>query len=434
MPIEFIRENTYAIGSFEYLLQKLQMGYGTILSLMQVFSKQFINLIPEIAPILDLKSIEDMSHSLARCYTTRSVLSNILGLDKWYGFSKLISDDMEFRVVSTSGKFFPDHTFILIKHNKALYVLQSYYYSYLLAGKYGVLKLTGPTIDDMEDILSTYEVCAQTPLDRRKISLNNERLSTYTGVNYRIHSGNTLRKIGRNNIEILKTYANSQCVMRYIENKMNSFEDVLFSEIGSPDDIIALNFHYYFSDAFKPEAHPLLQAAKHARVTAGIVYPDPRLVDLPEYQQKQVFRDLIGTEYEITTFHGVPVGPSAIPGVLSGTFPFPVDPFTTGAIFRAYIENKLVSVKTIRVTVQQIVDVFVDIKHSTLSLLYNARIENLKFCNAFPQLKPVIILDADRQLEKSRLATELEKNGFLPTFIPQGAYVPKEIYRTFPPP
>ena len=48
MPIEFIRENTYAIGSFEYLLQKLQMGYGTILSLMQVFSKQFINLIPEI--------------------------------------------------------------------------------------------------------------------------------------------------------------------------------------------------------------------------------------------------------------------------------------------------------------------------------------------------------------------------------------------------
>jgi len=431
MPIEFIRENTYALGSFEYLLQKLQMGYGTILSLMQVFSKQFINLIPEIAPILDLKSIEDMSHSLARCYTTRSVLSNILGLDKWYKFSKLISDDMEFRVVTTSGKFFPDHTFILIKHNKALYVLQSYYYSYLLAGKYGVLKLTGPNIYDMELILATYDDCAK-KLDRRKISENNEKLSKYTGVNYHIHAGNTLRKTGRNNIEILKTHANSQCVMRYIENKMNSFEDVLFSEIGSPYDIIALNFHYYFSDAFKPEAHPLLQAAKHANVAAGIVYPDPRLVDLPEDQQKQVFRDLIGTEYAITTFHGVDVGPSAIPGVLSGATP--VDPFTTVAIFTAHRENKLVSVKTIKVTVQQIVDVFIGIKQSTFPLLYNARVENLRICNIFPQLKPVIILDAYTQLEKSRLSAELESNGLLPYFIPPVISVPMEIYPTFPPP
>lgn len=431
MPIEFIRENVYPLGSFEYFLQKLQMGYGTILSLMQVFSGQFINLIPEIGPTLDLKNIEQMSHSLARCYTTRSILSNLLGLDRWYDDSGLVSDDMRFRIVNISGKFFPDHTFILINHNKALYVLQSYYYSYLIAGKYGVLKLTGENLAEMESILDTYVSCARNRIDMRRIRENTENFSKYTGVNYNIHAGNTSRKAGRNTIEIIRTYANSQCVMRYIENKMNLFEDVLFSEIGSPDDIIALNFYYYFSDAFKPEAHPLLLQSQADARARGMPYYEPRIADLPEDEQKQVFRDLIGTEYSITTFHGVDVGPSAIPGVLSGVFP--VDPFVRGAIIRARAANELVSIKTIRVTVQQIVDVFDSIKQSTFPLLYNARIENLKICGIFPEIKPAIVLDAYMQIEKSAIVADLKARGLLPRFIPPVVPLPAEIFPIFTP-
>lgn len=381
MP-EFIKDNDYQVGSFEYLLKAIQRNYGLFISLIQAFYGRFVALIPGLQHYVNVSDLDSLSHSLARCYTTRSVLDGLFGMSKWYDLRGLISDDMEFNIVSLSGSDFPDHTFIVLKFKGSHYILQSYYFSYLLSGKYGVIKLTDMEYAELNTVISNYSRFqamgnSVNPVD---IIMNNIALKKFTGIDSSRHSGNLTQKWGDNNIEIKTTFANSQCVLRYLQSSMNNFEDILFSEIGSADDIISLRFRYLFSDAFIPSAHPLL------------LHTNGRINALPDDQKQQVFSDLIGTDYEAGVVGGLYLGVAA--------------------------HDKILSDKTIDVSVRDVGRMLNSIISAALPVIYQSRIENLTMCRAVPILRDVIILGVEEQLTKRSRVFAMRAKGILPKFIP----------------
>ena len=381
MP-EFISEHDYPDGSFEYLLKKIQVSYGLFVSLIQAFYARFAAVIPDLHTYIDITDLDTLSHSLARCYTTRSILNGLFGIDKWYKLQGLVTDDIEFKIVNLSGPEFPDHTFIIIKCRGIDYILQSYYYSYLLSGKYGVIKLSPAESVEINTILANYEYYQIPGTNPHYIELNNIALTKFTGVDFKRHHGNLnfARKVGLDNsIEINITYANSQCVVRNLQNSLTNFEDVLFSEIGSAQDIISLPFRYYFSDAFLPEAHP------HLLRTGGFINP------LPDHEKREVFQALIGTTYE--------------PGVIGGLIIGP-------------LHNQIVSVKLIEVSVEDVGKILNGISSAAQNIVYGARMDNLNSCRALPILCNIIILGPTEQTEKTNRVFDLAVHGRLPAFIP----------------
>lgn len=379
MPLEFIREHNYVLGSFEYLLQQLQNNYGTIMALLQAFYAAFSLRIQDLPNYLDISDPHTISHSVARCYSTRCVLSQIFGILSWYRTPGLVSDDMLLTSISLGGEDFPDHTFVTIKYKDDVYILQSYYFSYLLSGKYGVIKVSGNELQELADIITEYQYL-ENNYDIQRIYDNNVRLSKFTGVDSSRHHGNVVQKFGDNTIEIINGYANSQCVMRCIQRNMYMFEDVLFSMIGNLDDVISLRIFYYFSDAFKPEAHPLLVPVN------GVMSM------LPDHHVREVFKSLVGTEYTPANLFGVHVGPAA--------------------------NDKILSSKVIDVTVRQIEDIIRSIRGATEPILYANRIKNFRTSRLLPIIGPIITLDQDEQATKEAAVQNLIARGQLPLAIP----------------
>ena len=186
MPLEFISENVYNGGTFELFLQRLQSNYGTIISLTQAFQDKFGTVFPNLETYLVKDNVDSLSHSFARCYTTREILKNLFGMDRWYRNPNLPSDDAIFRVVNIGGKLFPDHTFVIIQYKESVYLLQSYYYGYLLSGKYGVIKLLGDSFIELDNILEGYK---NPNLQEYEIEALNRRFSFFTGIESSRHWG-----------------------------------------------------------------------------------------------------------------------------------------------------------------------------------------------------------------------------------------------------
>ena len=405
MTIEFLSENeNYQPDSFPMLLKTIQTNFGMFTAVLNTYFADFRDTIPDINQFIDTTSIYTLSHSFARCYATRAMLNAFFDISKWYDYPDFKPDDMKFRIIQLSGNMFPDHTFVIIEFREEFFLLQSYYYAYLLSGKYGILQLDASSMRELDEILFTYkdlvDLGSITPGsdDHDNLLDANKRLSKFTGIDPEKSIGNiSVRDRGDNNIEDIFTYANSQCVFRALDKRMTLFGDTLLSKIGSLADVIRLPFHYFFSDAFIPE-----------------VWNDDEegnIRSLNPVLRKEIFKNLVGTEYPVGNVMGIDVG------------------HTIHIVKRPGLEDKeiygFISTKTIEIPIQSIFEMFVDIKTRINPLVENSRSMNLWLAKEFPdniiigdveidlKMSDVIVMDETRQVTKKVYAPILmDKYGY----------------------
>ena len=365
MTIEFLSDNeNYHQDSFEMLLKTIQSNFGFFTAVLTKYFDDFMDTIPQINTFIDTSSIDSTSHSLVRCYSTRCILDALFDMSKWYTYAGFKPDDMKFTIIEIGGRLFPDHTFVLIEFRESYFLLQSYYFAYLLSGKYGILQLDLESMTDIHEIFIAYQNLSrrdfESEADYEYLAQTNQRLSKFTGVDSEKHIGNMKWRGDRGDNFITQniTCANSQCVFRAFEKRITLFEDTLFSKIGHPADIITIPFRYFFSDAFIPEAL------------------DPMFVDIQSLnpdQKKQAFQKLVGTEYPAGNIMGIEVGPY-------------VEEIQISEDGRTKQISGFISQKTINIAINSIFKMFIDIKKRIIPLIHNSRYMNLDVAKAYPNV------------------------------------------------
>ena len=403
MTIIHLLEYEYHRNSFKSLLKNIQDNFSMFTAILTHYYDDFVASIPLIAHWIDTSTPETKAHSFARCYTTRAILDELFGISKWYTYNQFRPDDMKFRIISIGGMSFPDHTFIIMYFREEIFVLQSYFFAYQLSGKYGILELNNDSLRELDDILHRYTALQRTEPNAFVLANLATRFSIFTGIDPKKSLGNTVNHAGQiNYITDVETYANSECVFKYLQKRIAQFEGIIFNRIinpppglaGSPDDDIRIAFEYRFSDAF---IHSAYTPPPSIRFTS--------IFDLPEVLKPHAFKLLVGTDYPAGNAMGVQLGEIV-------------------HVDREYY-NKIkcfVSKKTIIIKVYSLVTLFDSLKQKIIPLLTNSKLMNLSVIKSFPfpfaipsgedmytiiTMGDTILLDEDRQELKNNYARSI---------------------------
>jgi len=391
MAIRFLLlENGFGENTFQSLLKIIQGGFGFFTAILNHFYPSFSQHIPQLQQWIDPTSSDTVSHSFARCYATRSIIDELFGISKWYNYSHFSPDDMSFRIISIGGPVFPDHTFVLINVRGENFLLQSYYYAYLLSGKYGVLQLDAVSLAELNDILESYKAIAngEVYISYDLLSALRLRLAVFTGIDSSRSVGNIAGaalwggRLAGNYINDDITFANSQVVFEHFKQKLVLFDQTVRTVVPvTPEELrdrsFNIIFNYHFSDAFIPDAY----------VNVGGIQA------LPDHMRSDVFHILVGTEQPPGVALGIEHGP-----VGGGVLPY------------------FVSRKTIRVPVEEIYRLF-DIIRRKLDLLQiqSEQHNNVLLSLTFDRigLETTILLDETQQ------ALKLERARYTVAHFPQ---------------
>lgn len=208
------------------------------------------------------------SHSLSRCYITRSIL-NLFFISPSTMRSTFIPDisnatwnepqNVDITTITFSGPIFPDHTLIFLRTGTEFYILQSYYYAYMLTGKYGVIKLSKTEAEKFLDILKHYKA-----LEGREHSLENilqifdlnRKLSKYTGINADMHYADSFKiqmpnLDQKNFIQIENAKMDFATFLINVYRKLSLISQSLRSVFFDTENrVLTMPFNYHFYDAF----------------------------------------------------------------------------------------------------------------------------------------------------------------------------------------
>ena len=384
--MEFISEKQHS-NAFEELLYAVQQLYPFLLSIAKQYTVEVERVIPGISMAVPPGgSAIHISHAFTRCFTTRHILSEIFGMERWYTFSRLDLDNVTFRVISIGGGGgFPDHTFVTIKYNGVMYILQSYYHGYTLSGKYGVIKLDDTEAQDLDRILEKYKQLAAstarmiTPLMAHVIANTNVELSRFTGVDPLRHIGNASAKFGPNEITITETYANALSVFNHVQYKINGFKKIMINNLADVTQTLRIDIAYQFADAFLKTSHPLLG------------HVNGEMVKLGKEHINDVFTEMTGIGLA-GRIHGVFMGPIMSP---TGQVIFPANAI-------------------IHMTLGATMTVFASINHILDQLILTANVKNARDLRHYhDELADILTAPIDKQTEKLAKVNGLIGRGVL---------------------
>jgi hypothetical protein len=135
-----------------------------------------------------LKMTPSECHNTVRCFTTVNMLSLFIFNNERVKPS--LGANIRVEKISLGGFLFPDHVFYHItyieKDGKVrYYILQSYYYAYLVSGKYGFIELTEKEESEFETIMSIYSMYSGKTLDESDIipiESTNINFDKFTGI------------------------------------------------------------------------------------------------------------------------------------------------------------------------------------------------------------------------------------------------------------
>jgi hypothetical protein len=368
-------------NKFESLLYALQQFYPLILPIARQYTTEVERVIPGLAQVVPPGgSPMQISHAFTRCFTTRHILSEIFGMEHWYTHSMLDLDNVHFRVITIGGADgFPDHTFVTIKYNGVMYILQSYYHGYTLTGKYGVIKLDSAEEQELDGIFGAYKKLARattngvTNLVAHVIKKTNTQLSKFTGIDPSRHFGNVLAKTGPNEIIITETYANALAVFNHVQNKISGLKKIMIDHIMTKIQTLQIHIEYQFADAFLGSSHPSLGPVDGKMCRLGLSNIDP------------IFAEMTGVGLA-GNIHGVILGPIASP--------------TGQIIFPAYA--------TIHMNLMHIITTAESINDILNQLILTANVQNARdLMHYHDELADVLTVPIDRQDEKFRKVFEL---------------------------
>jgi hypothetical protein len=393
MTIKFLLlENGFGDDTFQSLLKTIQSRFGFFTAILNRFYPSFSRDIPQLNDWIDPSSPDTVSHSFARCYTTRSIIDELFGISKWYNYCQFSPDDMAFRIISIGGPMFPDHTFVLIKVRGEIFLLQSYYYAYLLSGKYGVLQLDAESLAELDTILNTYRAITNDEIYITPELLLNLRLrlSVFTGIDSSRSVGNIAGATfwrglaGRNRIDDDVTFANSQVVFDHFKQKLLLFEQTVKTAPVTPEEFhnkyFNIVFNYHFSDAFIPDEY----------VNVGGIQA------LPDAMRSHRFHILVGTEHPPGNALGIEHGP--VGGVEQCAY--------------------FVSRKTVRVPVAEIYAFFDTIKHKVERLELQSIQSNNRYLGEIGGINK-LVLEQTILLDETQQVLKLERARYFVTNFPQ---------------
>lgn len=260
--------------------------YSIILANAMLDPAQFLALGASIAQAIPtLKgahtSADEISHGYSRCFTTRFVMEKILHFDEWTPITPINDGDHATDVyvteVNLGGETFPDHTFLLLTYRDNCYLIQSYYYSYLFGGKYGLIKLDQAKRDELLTIINKYEQISDgrfAPTPIQMISLN-KSLEEFTGVDASKHARDmSVAHVGNPNyITLNRRFVN---VHMFYESIKTSIDNILRSCLSNFTNHrlahIPIKIDYRVYDAFRDR--PLLVGKDHMFELANIDVTD----------------------------------------------------------------------------------------------------------------------------------------------------------------
>ena len=187
-------EDDSTLSPFERLLKSIQKNFSCLYAIMNSFVEENPNRIScdttnqifQIVPVLRrTASLQDRtSHANFRCWSSRKFFELLISFDFIPDRPKTLTD-ISINEVSLGGRGFPDHTFILIEYDGVYYIMQSYYYAYIVAGKYGLIKLDETEGLNLKILLEMYTEAAKTGED---VSNMNDFFSNYTGIDAKQHA------------------------------------------------------------------------------------------------------------------------------------------------------------------------------------------------------------------------------------------------------
>lgn len=261
--MKFLKEETLeSLTSFEKILLSLQTYFIQLYSIMcrmeennfdslSDYGKYMYPIAEESMFVPGLRrtaSFDDrLAHSVFRCWTSRTFFERIFSLQdttSWFVNTDPIPGNIIVSVISLGGAGgFPDHTFILIHYDDVAYIMQSYYYSYTVSGKYGLLKLSLEDYNFLKFLIDEYY--KQTiENDIEYIKKINNLLQFFTGVDSSRHGGDNSQKYGDNNIKITNYSTSPYIFANILENRLYTLTNICYGSVIN----ISINYRSY--DAF----------------------------------------------------------------------------------------------------------------------------------------------------------------------------------------
>ena len=230
----------------------------------------FLSTIQSIWPILtelnvnsvNPTAISDGGFSLARCFTTRFLLTQMLtGKQQLQENQLRTTFDLNtiftglaptIYVYSLSGSLFPDHTFILITFQKKVYILQSYYNMYMFNSVNGLLELELDEFKSFANMINFYVDYSNRNRNLQTIDqqlLNaNKLFEHFTGVSSSGHGLDILsRSRGENKVQLTRIgyHSADEFIKMTIKNLKNYLDNGLSYFYNN--QISALYIEIYFN-------------------------------------------------------------------------------------------------------------------------------------------------------------------------------------------
>lgn len=162
---------------FEHVIHSFRNVYPYLLKVVTTFGME-----------KTLEMTPSECHNTVRCFTTVNMLSLFIFNNE--RVKPTLGANIRVEKISLGGFLFPDHVFYHItyigKDGKVrFYILQSYYYAYLVSGKYGFIELTEKEESELQTIMSIYSMYSGKTLDESDIipiESTNINFDKFTGI------------------------------------------------------------------------------------------------------------------------------------------------------------------------------------------------------------------------------------------------------------
>ena len=162
---------------FEHVIHSFRNVYPYLLKVVTTFGME-----------KTLEMTPSECHNTVRCYTTVNMLSLFIFNNE--RVKPTLDVNIKVEKITLGGFLFPDHVFYHItyieKDGKVrYYILQSYYYAYLVSGKYGFIELTEKEETELQTIISIYSMYSGKTLDESDIipiESTNINFDKFTGI------------------------------------------------------------------------------------------------------------------------------------------------------------------------------------------------------------------------------------------------------------
>ncbi len=297
-----VNEKTVPFDLILYLLTAAKPEYNTTnidTTSVDMFKKLINNIRKHYLDIYFMTCLDDaqfnkenFSHGMLQCSTTSKILFNIFNIDSNFAWNALSNRPNIYKrnIVltryTTRGSFIIDnstsadrtkyvnnidHDFILFSINNHYYMLQSYYYSYLVSGLNGFKELSlqdflllNRIMWEIKQDIDTYNVMksAGTPINvdafnklTANITKNKKKMSFYTGINSDKHGADGDYKDAPyliNNIYVVPFEKIENLVSNVNNNICRKAKQVL--DKYSNNNNINFLFDYFVYDAFNKDS------------------------------------------------------------------------------------------------------------------------------------------------------------------------------------